>query len=93
MKQLILARSVVDFQDQAERWWSHSLRSASAAYLLAKRLPRISPEEALLAGGSFEWLDIPNDREAAEKEELEALKQQLGEEIDAHEASLKAALS
>lgn len=177
MKQLILARSVVDFQEQAERLWSHSLRSASAAYVVAKRLTRISPDEALLAGmvhdigafymiyraslyeelvlrpettkylilrwhesighsliialglspeladamadhdqprpiptppknltdvvflanllagGSFEWLDVPNDMEAAEKEKLAALKLELGEEIDAHEASLKAALS
>lgn len=177
MKQLILARSVVDFQEQAERLWSHSLRSASAAYVVAKRLTRISPDEALLAGivhdigafymiyraslyeelllrpettkylilrwhesighsliialglspeladamadhdqprpipappknltdvvflanllagGNFEWLDVPNDMDAAEKEKLAALKLELGEEIDAHEASLKAVLS
>ena len=175
MKQLVLARSVVGFQEQAERLWKHSLHSASAAYVVAKRLTRHNPEEALLAGmvhdigafymiyrasqyeelllrpdttkhlvlrwhesighsliialglpleladammdhdqaraipdtpknladivylanllagGTFEWLDMPVTVLAAENDKLNALKEQLGEEIEAHADMLKAA--
>lgn len=50
MKQLLLARNVVAFQEQANRLWAHSLRSASAAYVVAKRLTKINPDEAMLVG-------------------------------------------
>lgn len=50
MKQLLLARHVVAFQKQANSLWKHSLRSASAAYVIAKRLTKIDPDEAMLAG-------------------------------------------
>lgn len=50
LKQLLLARHVVAFQKQADQLWAHSLRSASAAYVIAKRLSRVNPDEAMLAG-------------------------------------------
>jgi HD-like signal output (HDOD) protein len=50
MKQLLLARDVPGFQQQARRLWAHSLRSASVAYVIAKRLTKINPDEAMLAG-------------------------------------------
>ena len=50
MKQLIMARQVVGFQMQAEQLWKHSLRTASAACVVARRLTRTNPEDALLAG-------------------------------------------
>ena len=177
MRQLIMARSVVGFQLQSDNLWKHSLRSASAAYVVAKRLTRHNPEEALLAGmvhdigafymiyraaqydelvlrpdttkyliirwhesighslivalglpealaeamidhdqprslpdtpktladivylanllagGSFEWLDIPNAMLPDDQAKLRALAEQLKEEIDAHEATLKAAFA
>lgn len=175
MKQLLLARGVVASQEQADRLWQHSLRSASAAYVVARRLTRINPDEALLAGmvhdigafymiyrasqyeelvlrpettrylvirwhesvghslaislglpeaiadamrdhdqprllpdpprnladvvylsnllagGLFEWLDVPSDTAASEQAKLQVLAETLGEEIDAHGASLWAA--
>lgn len=50
MKQLMLMRDVVAFQEQTNRLWEHSLRTASAAYVLARDLSRINPDEAMLAG-------------------------------------------
>lgn len=50
MKQLLMARGVVGFHNLADQLWRHSLHTASAAYVLARRLTRISPDEALLAG-------------------------------------------
>jgi HD-like signal output (HDOD) protein len=175
MKQLLLARDVVSSQVQADRLWQHSLRSASAAYVLAKNLTRINPDEALvagmihdigafymihrasqyeelvlrpestkylvirwhesvghalaialglpeqiadamldhdqprptpepprtlvdivylsnlLAGGKFEWLDIPPETAASEMEKIQVYTDDFGEEIDAHEASIRAA--
>lgn len=172
MKQLLLAGKVVAFQDLSESLWRHSLRSASAAYVVAKRLTRINPDEALvagmvhdigafymihrasqyeelvlrpdttkhlvmrwhesvghslaialgipeeiadaildhdqprplpnpprnlvgivyianlLAGGKFEWLDLPEDVVSAEFEKLRPIAEELKDEIDAHAASL-----
>ena len=50
MKQLLLARNVVAFAKVSSQLWGHSLRSASAAYVVARRLTKINPDEALLAG-------------------------------------------
>lgn len=50
MRQLVQSRKVVGFQELSQRLWGHSLRSASAAYVLAKRLTRLNPDEALMAG-------------------------------------------
>lgn len=49
-KSLLLARNVAAFQALGERLWEHSLHTAAAAYVFAKRRTRISPDEALLAG-------------------------------------------
>lgn len=175
MKQLLLARQVVAFQQQADLLWSHSLRSASAAYVIAKRLTRINPDEAmlagmihdvgafymmyrasqyeelvlrpestrylvirwheavghslaialgipepiadailhhdqprpfpehprtladvvyaanLLAGGKFEWLDIPQDTTAENLQKLGVMAREMGADIDTYEASIKGA--
>lgn len=50
MKQLLMSRGVVGFHHLADQLWRHSLHAASAAYVLARRLTRLSPDEALLAG-------------------------------------------
>lgn len=175
MKQLLMARGVVAFQEQADRLWQHSLHAASAAYVVARRLTRINPDEALmagivhdigafymiyraskyeelvlrpettrflihrwhesighaliialglspelaeatrdhdqprpipeppktlsdvvymanlLAGGSFEWLDVSAEPVAEQEAKLQSLTDLLGEEISAHLATLKTA--
>lgn len=50
MKQLMMSRDVVAFQDMANRLWAHSVHTAAAAYVIARRLSRINPDEAQLAG-------------------------------------------
>ena len=50
MKQLMMSRDVVAFKDMANRLWAHSIHAAAAAYVVARRLSRINPEEAQLAG-------------------------------------------
>ena len=50
MKQLLMSRGVVGFHQLADQLWRHSLHTASAAYVLARRLTRQNPDEALLAG-------------------------------------------
>ena len=176
MRQLMQMRSVVAFQEQSDRLWQHSLRTASAAYVLARAFTRINPDEAmlagmvhdvgafymiyrasqyeelvlrpdttkhlvmrwhesvghalavalgipetvasaivdhdqprplpepprtladvvylgnLLAGGKFEWLDMPPEAAAADLEKLQALHAQFKDDIDAHEAATRAAL-
>lgn len=48
-RQLLLARDDA-FRALGDRVWTHSLHTASAAYVLARRLSRVQPDEALLAG-------------------------------------------
>lgn len=50
MRQMLSSREIVGFSAINEGLWMHSLRSASAAHVLAKRLTRINPDEAFLAG-------------------------------------------
>ena len=50
MKQMLMSRSMVDFDELTRKLWEHSLHSAAAAYVLAKRMTRINPDEAKLAG-------------------------------------------
>ena len=50
MHQMLNARHMVHFADIAQKLWRHSLFTAAAAQVLARRLTRINPEEALLAG-------------------------------------------
>ncbi len=50
IKQLIRSREMADFQDLAGALWEHSLLTASAAYVVAGKLTRLNPDEALYAG-------------------------------------------
>lgn len=50
MKQMLMSRGMVEFDDLTRKLWEHSLHSAAAAYVLARRLTKINPDEAQLAG-------------------------------------------
>lgn len=51
MNQMLRSRDMNGFEDLALHLWEHSLKSASAAYVIARHLaPRLNPDEALLAG-------------------------------------------
>lgn len=50
MNQLLRAKAILPFKDQARMLWEHSLQAAVAARLIARRETRINPEEAMLAG-------------------------------------------
>lgn len=50
MKQILLSRGVIGFTEFTKNIWTHSISTASAAYVVARRLSRISPDDALLAG-------------------------------------------
>jgi HD-like signal output (HDOD) protein len=50
MNQLLRAKDMANFSDLTRNLWEHSLRTASAAYVIARRLTRFKPDEALLAG-------------------------------------------
>lgn len=48
--QLLRAKEMAAFDKLAQGLWQHSLRTASACYVVAKELSRINPDEAMLAG-------------------------------------------
>lgn len=50
MNQLLRSRDMAVFSDLAHGLWEHSIHTASAAYVVARRLTRLSPEEAQLSG-------------------------------------------
>lgn len=50
MTQLLRAKGMAEFSDIAEMLWDHSIRTAASARVIARRLTRINPEEAMLAG-------------------------------------------
>jgi HD-like signal output (HDOD) protein len=50
MRQLVMARDVPTFRRQSNDLWRHSLHTAAAAYVVARRMSRVNPEEAQLAG-------------------------------------------
>lgn len=50
MNQLLRSKDMADFSDLTRNLWEHSLRTASAAYVIARRLTRYKPDEAMLAG-------------------------------------------
>jgi putative nucleotidyltransferase with HDIG domain len=50
IKQLLRSREMVEFSDMAYGLWTHSLLTASAAYVVARELTRFNPEEAMFAG-------------------------------------------
>ena len=49
-RQMLQTREAASFRDLGTRIWVHSLQTASAAYVLARRLTRVNADEALLAG-------------------------------------------
>ena len=48
--QMLHAKSVSVFKEHADWLWNHSLRTASAAYVLSKHHSTHNPDEAMLAG-------------------------------------------
>ena len=50
MAQLVVAKEMKPFLKRAEAVWRHSLEVAAIAYVLARKLTRINPDEALFAG-------------------------------------------
>lgn len=50
MDQLRVADDMNKYAPRAERAWSHSLQVAALSYVIAQKLTRINPEEALFAG-------------------------------------------
>jgi HD-like signal output (HDOD) protein len=50
MQQLISSKEMADFKETSTRLWNHSVSAACAAFVIAKRLTRINPDEAMLAG-------------------------------------------
>jgi putative nucleotidyltransferase with HDIG domain len=50
MDQMLKSRNLAAFDELARRAWEHSLEVAAIARVLARRIGRINPEEAMLAG-------------------------------------------
>ncbi|HEX5804416.1 MAG TPA: HDOD domain-containing protein [Azospira sp.] len=50
MDQLLHSKSLIAFSDISRGLWIHSLKSAAAARVLARRMTRLNPEDAMLAG-------------------------------------------
>ncbi len=50
MDQMLKSRNLAAFDDIAHKAWEHSIRVAAIARVLARRLGRINPDEAMLAG-------------------------------------------
>lgn len=50
MNQLLRSKDMVGFNEITRNLWDHSLLTASAAYVVARRLTRLNPDEAMLAG-------------------------------------------
>lgn len=48
--QMLHAKSVSVFKEHADWLWNHSMRTASAAYVLSKHHSTYNPDEAMLAG-------------------------------------------
>ncbi|WP_373973976.1 HDOD domain-containing protein [Chitinibacter sp. SCUT-21] len=62
MQQLIRSRDLTAFEDISNRLWLHSLKTSMIARVIARRLTRVNPEVAMLAGlvhdlGAFFMLD------------------------------------
>lgn len=50
MSQLLNAKDMVVFADTTKKIWKHSVRTACTAHVIAKRLTKVNPDEAFLAG-------------------------------------------
>ncbi|QLI81373.1 HDOD domain-containing protein [Chitinibacter fontanus] len=62
MQQLIRSRDLTAFDELSSRLWIHSLKTSMIARVIARRLTRVNPEVAMLAGlvhdlGAFFMLD------------------------------------
>jgi HD-like signal output (HDOD) protein len=50
MTQLLCSKDMAVFKETSAKLWDHSLSTACAAHVIAKRLTRFNPDEAMLAG-------------------------------------------
>jgi len=50
MDQLLRSKELLDFSQISQGLWLHSIKSAAAARVVARRLTRLNPEDAMLAG-------------------------------------------
>lgn len=50
MTQLLRAKGMASFSDLTHKLWEHSIRTAAAARVLARKFPRFNADEAMLAG-------------------------------------------
>lgn len=50
MGQMLRARDMAGFDEIARSLWIHTLHTAGACYVIAKRLTRVNPDEAMLTG-------------------------------------------
>jgi len=50
IQQMRRAKSMLVFKDISQQLWDHSIRTASAAYVLSKHFGAYNPDEAMLAG-------------------------------------------
>lgn len=50
MDQIMKSKHLADFDDFSRRTWDHSLQTAAIARVLSRRLGRVNPDEAMLAG-------------------------------------------
>jgi putative nucleotidyltransferase with HDIG domain len=50
MTQLLRAKGMAEYSHLTEMLWDHSIRTAAGARVIARRMTRINPEEAMLAG-------------------------------------------
>lgn len=50
MDQMLKSRNLVSYDDIAKKAWEHSIQVAALARVLARRLGRINPDDAMLAG-------------------------------------------
>lgn len=50
MAQMLRARDMADFADIARNLWMHTQKTAAACHVIARRLSRVNPDEAMFAG-------------------------------------------
>lgn len=50
MKQMMRSKGTAEFDELTKKFWNHSIITASASYVIARRLSRINPDDAMLAG-------------------------------------------
>ena len=50
MDQMLKSRNLAAYQDIAHQVWAHSIQTAAIARVLARRLGRVNPDDAMMAG-------------------------------------------